>query len=79
MSASFQAKYPRIGAVQDNRPRFAARPLAKRPQCCVCGKPSDATVSIEVDWFRGNDELAHTCWGHRNDLQGITKPWTKPR
>ena len=78
MSGGFQVKYPRMGSVQDLRPMFAARPNKKRPPCCVCGKPADAKVFVEVYWFRGNDESASTCWEHRRDLQGIVASWKKP-
>jgi hypothetical protein len=49
------SKYPRIGKVVKNRnPRSGA-------QCVVCkAVPADRT-DIEINWFRGDDEVTRVC------------------
>jgi len=67
-------KYPRINSTHDMRKKWIntkGMSLIGRPVCCVCGDPADATVFVEVDLFRGNDGMARTCWGHRNDAVAI--------
>lgn len=67
-------------------PRFGQRYRLSRNQsqglCIVCNKPkADARVTIQVDWFRGNDEVFKVHWACIKDkkdselLVELTKNW----
>jgi hypothetical protein len=60
--------YPVIGASR-KRP---GPPKAK----CLCGQPAHYRVDIEVNIFRGDDEVVWSCESHRHDahfLLGLNK------
>lgn len=67
-------KYPRLNDVRDMRKKWINTKgvsVPGRPVCCVCGEPAGARVLVEVDFFRGNDVMATTCWLHRDDAAAI--------
>lgn len=47
-------EYPRIGSDR----------AVKRGQCSCCIQHAQRRVDIQVDWFRGNDEVLNLCTGH---------------
>lgn len=68
-------KYPAIG---NTRARDGWRKNPKAAPACTafsCECKATHKVDIEVNWFRGDDEVANACPQHKNDaaalLQGI--------
>lgn len=42
------------------------------PMCCICGQVAHWSVTVQVSWFRGEDEVREVCEAHKqtpaNDL-----------
>ena len=36
------------------------------PLCCICGAVATWTVTVQVSWFRGEDEDRKVCDEHRS-------------
>lgn len=64
-------KYPRIGSERLHRPQRGQKRPLKTPPCIVCGEPSTHRVEIQVNWFRGDDEIANACQTHRKDAVAL--------
>lgn len=60
-------EYPRLDSVRDMRKKW----LGNSHLCCVCGAPATAKTTVQVNWFRGDDEDFKTCWDHRQDVAAI--------
>ena len=56
-------EYPRIGSIM------------RREQgiCKICKKPAKYRVSIEVNYFRGDDEVSKRCEEHKRTIQGVSQ------
>jgi hypothetical protein len=53
-----------------NYPRISGRnKLPTVPMCCICGGVATWCVTIQVTWFRGEDEIRDVCDEHK---QGLT-------
>ena len=68
-------QYPNIGS---SRPRDGWKKNPKAaPKCIAIGCECKAThrVEVQVNWFRGDDEVGNACPQHKDDavavLQGI--------
>lgn len=48
-------KYPRFGRIE-----FVLKGPSSLP-CCICGDPAWRNVSIEINYFRGEDVIAKIC------------------
>lgn len=61
------SKYPRIGGVLSKKKNTSAK--------CRCGAIAKHKTTVQVDIFRGDDEVFWACSEHKNDsafLLGIT-------
>jgi hypothetical protein len=45
--------------------------VGNRPRCVVCGADASYIVDIEVNWFRGDDEVVKSCETHKNDAEAL--------
>lgn len=54
------AKYPRI-----NHAPTRLKPTSQA-LCWICGKRAEFKVEIEVNWFRGDDEVVRACAEHKS-------------
>lgn len=64
-------KYPRIGSA---RLRDAWKKMPKTaPKCIVSGCACRAThrVDVEVNWFRGDDEVGNVCDQHKGNAPAV--------
>lgn len=52
--------YPRIGEIE-KRPKNTS-------ERCRCGVIAKYRVHIQVDWFRGDDEVEWACETHKRDV-----------
>lgn len=48
-----KSKYPRIG---EKTKRYQ-----KKGTCKICGEPSQGRVDVQVNWFRGDDDVWKVC------------------
>lgn len=69
--------YPRIGSTRAlgndaKRKAWKLNPKAA-PRCIVAGCTSPATsrVDVEVNWFRGDDEVGQACDVHKRDAYAV--------
>ena len=53
-----KCKYPRINNI---------RKLKKVPMC-KCGEVATSQTTVQVNDFRGDDEVYYTCDSHKRDL-----------
>lgn len=75
-------KYPRIGHARDMRKKWtkldkrtrAVVPVNNAPRCVVCGQPATHMVDVEVNWFRGDDEVRKACADHKDDAAALIAP-----
>lgn len=59
MNQMNQAKYPRIGNTV-NLPK-----PTKARKCAACASDATHKVTVQVNWFRGDDEVLFACDQHR--------------
>ena len=59
--------YPRIGSTSKKWPD----PKKQGPKCSACGARSFYRVEIQVNWFRGDDEVAKACEVHKADFVAL--------
>ncbi len=57
--------YPRIGS------DTAAKAGGQKCRFSGCSAKATRRIFIEVNWFRGDDELALSCEAHRKDAAGL--------
>jgi len=66
--------YPRIGRTSLQR-KWEKLPPKGAPKCSACSQPARFRVEVQVNWFRGDDEVGNACPQHKGDavavLQGI--------
>lgn len=64
-------KYPRIGSARQ-RPNWKQNPKTA-PVCIAAGCSNRAThrIDVEVNWFRGDDEVGNACELHRGDASAV--------
>lgn len=69
--------YPRIGSTRalgndKKRKVWKTNPKAA-PRCVVigCTCPATARVDVEVNWFRGDDEVGQACATHKSDAAAV--------
>lgn len=53
------SKYPRIGGVLSRKNNTSAK--------CRCGAVAKFKTTVQVDIFRGDDEVFWACSEHKND------------
>ena len=53
--------YPKIGLVERRPKNTSAR--------CRCGTIGKYQIHIQVNWFRGDDEVVWACEGHKKDVE----------
>lgn len=70
--------YPIVGRVRDMRKKWtkltktgAVVSVNNRPRCAACGAEADCIVDVEVNWFRGDDEVVKSCWADRHNAAGL--------
>ena len=63
-------KYPAIG--HKTKPKFAGG-----LPCIVCGAMTTGRVTIEENWFRGDDYLVRVCAEHQRDEAAILSAYEK--
>ncbi len=69
--------YPSIGstrALGNDRKRAAwAKNPKSAPRCIVagCSCPATHRIDVEVNWFRGDDEVGQACAAHKADVAAI--------
>ena len=61
-------EYPRLGYVS-KRSQWQINPKSA-PRCDVTDCPNNAAyrVDIQVNWFRGEDEVARACEAHKTSM-----------
>lgn len=42
-----------------------------RPRCAACGEEASFRVEVEVNWFRGDDEIVNACPVHKIDAVAL--------
>jgi len=62
--------YPRIGAVS-NRAGYTKAKKLKPSTCHACGAQAIYRIDIQVNWFRGDDEVVSSCEAHKNDIAAL--------
>lgn len=65
------AKYPRV-SIAARRAKWIENPTSA-PKCDVCGEPATHRVCVEVNWFRGDDEVCNACDAHKNDAAALVR------
>jgi hypothetical protein len=60
-------QYPRIGGSRAYKPARGQKKPLKTPPCAACASPAVTRVSIQVNWFRGDDEERPACALHKLD------------
>lgn len=76
--------YPRIGSRRDMRAKWGHKIIKRRHQpdeiipnektpcrCIACGAPAMWRVDVEVNWFRGDDEVVKACTPHSKDAAAL--------
>ncbi|WP_439606836.1 hypothetical protein [Hydrogenophaga sp.] len=63
--------YPRIGHQRLIKPQRGQKKPLKTPPCAACAQPSTHRVDVEVNWFRGDDEVFNACSDHKGDAQAL--------
>ena len=58
------SKYPRINGI---------RKLKKVPMC-LCGEVATNQTTVQVNLFRGDDDIYFTCDKHKRDLDYLCSP-----
>lgn len=53
------AKYPKVGGVLSKKKNTSAK--------CRCGEVAKYKTTVQVDIFRGDDEVFWSCGEHKND------------
>jgi Trm5-related predicted tRNA methylase len=53
------SKYPRVGSVLSKKKNTSAK--------CRCGEVGKYKTTVQVDIFRGDDEVFWSCSEHKND------------
>ncbi|EAW8084279.1 hypothetical protein AAC57_002105 [Salmonella enterica subsp. enterica] len=53
------SKYPRVGGVLSKKKNTSAK--------CRCGAVAKYKTTVQVDIFRGDDEVFWSCAEHKND------------
>lgn len=53
------SKYPKIGGVLSKKKNTSAK--------CRCGAVAKHKTTVQVDIFRGDDEVFWSCGEHKND------------
>jgi hypothetical protein len=63
--------YPRLGYISKRR-HWQENPK-NAPNCDVIGCTAKAThrVDIQVNWFRGEDEVASACEAHKSSMTDL--------
>ncbi len=56
------AKYPRLGG-RSRLPDFTKK------KCKVCGQPAMFTLTVQVNFFRGDDEVYPVCFKHKSHIK----------
>lgn len=49
-------------------PRISKSEMLKRSPMCPCGEAAQWRLTVQVSWFRGDDEFAFRCDKHRRDI-----------
>lgn len=66
--------YPCIGGSRDMRRKWTLKAgprkgqsVHNRPRCVACGAEAEFIVDVQVNWFRGDDEVLKACGQCRGD------------
>lgn len=72
--------YPRIGRTQDCRAKWTytdrrgrIKSYPNRPRCAACGAEATHKVDVQVNWFRGDDEVMRSCVEHKDNAAALLR------
>lgn len=69
-----RAEFPRVVDSKRERKWIDQGPN-KGPKCRVCGDKATHSSTVQVNWFRGDDEGPFkACEAHKNDAQALLNP-----
>ena len=70
-------EYPRFGNGTKPNPKNIKQTQFKK--CFVCGLSPASRRDVQVNWFRGDDEVPNLCISHWDDMEAIVNKWREKK